>query len=856
MLRITLRDLRAHVGRYVLTFFAVAIGVAFVGGVNTLTDTIGRTIDDLFAEVNAGTDAVVRAPEQFEARPGPGVARQRPRIDETLAGAVEGVDGVGAAASWVEGFARPIDREGSPYGDPRFGAPTFGGSWIAVDDLNPFVLTEGSRAPEAPDEVVFDKGTADALDYGPGDTARVETPAGVREVTVAGVARFGTADSPAGASFTLFPLDLAQEVLAEPGKVDEIAVVGDGSTTQTELRDRLASALDQTSPDTDLEVLTGEEVTERDQSDAQEGFGFLRTFLLVFALISVAVGAFVIFTSFSFIVAQRQRQIALLRAVGASRRQVLSSIIVESLVVGIAASVLGYVAGVGLAWGLPTIIDADLAGLAIVPASVMAGLVVGVAVTAGSAFFPAWRASRVPPVAAMRDVAIDTSSRSRGRLVVGLAVLALGAIALGFGITDRELAGYSPIMVSGAGIFCVFAALVILGPVAARPAATVLGSPLPVLRGVVGRLAQQNAVRNPKRTSSTGAALMIGLGIVSLFLVINASVRSTIDDVVDNRFTGDFVVDSGTGVVGGGLDSRVAREINDLSEVEAATGLRIGRATIDDELQGIGGVDPTTAFELFDVGITAGDPGALDADGLAVFEGTAESEGWTVGDTVPVTFAETGEQELTIVALLETRLGVGGFLMGTEAFDANLPDTSDNQIWIRLSEGASRERASEALEAAVADYPSAEVQDLDEFKSATKAIFDPILILVNVLLALTILIAMIGIVNTLVLSVIERTREIGLTRAVGASRGQIRATIRWEALVIAVFGLVAALAVGVFFGWVIVTALAEQGLTAFRVPVLQLVAVTVITALLTLLAALFPALWAGRRKILAAIAVE
>jgi putative ABC transport system permease protein len=300
----------------------------------------------------------------------------------------------------------------------------------------------------------------------------------------------------------------------------------------------------------------------------------------------------------------------------------------------------------------------------------------------------------------------------------------------------------------------------------------------------------------------------------------------------------------------------VAREINGLSEVEAATGLRIGRATIDDELQGIGGVDPTTAFELFDVGITAGDPGALDADGLAVFEGTAESEGWTVGDTVPVTFAETGEQELTIVALLETRLGVGGFLMGTEAFDANLPDTSDNQIWIRLSEGASRERASEALEAAVADYPSAEVQDLDEFKSATKAIFDPILILVNVLLALTILIAMIGIVNTLVLSVIERTREIGLTRAVGASRGQIRATIRWEALVIAVFGLVAALAVGVFFGWVIVTALAEQGLTAFRVPVLQLVAVTVITALLTLLAALFPALWAGRRKILAAIAVE
>lgn len=856
MLRLTLRDLRAHVGRYVLTFLAVAIGVAFIGGVNTLTDTISRTIDDLFAEVNEGTDVVVRAPEQFEAGPGPGGMRQRPRIDEALVGTVEGVDGVRAAASWVEGFARPIDRAGEPYGDPRFGAPTFGGSWIAVEDLNPFVLTDGSRAPEAPGEIVFDKGTADALDYGPGDEVSVETSRGVREVTVVGVARFGTADSPAGASFTLFPPEVAQEIFAEPGRVDEIAVVGDGGTTQAELRDRVESALTQGPADSDLEVLTGEQVTEQDQSEAQDDFAFLRTFLLVFALISVAVGAFVIFTSFSFIVAQRQRQIALLRAVGASRRQVLTSMVVESLVVGIAASMVGYVAGVGLAWGLSTIIDADLAGLAVVPLSVVTGLGVGVAVTAASAFFPAWRGSRVPPVAAMRDVAIDTSAGSLGRLVLGLVVLALGVIALGLGITDGALAGYSPIVISGAGIFLVFLALVVLGPVAARPAATVLGGPLPVLRGVVGRLAQQNAVRNPKRTSSTGAALMIGLGIVSLFLVVNASVRSSIDDVVDNRFTGDFVVDSGTGAVGGGLDGRVAQEINRLPAIDAASGLRFGRAEIDGDEQGVGGIDPATAFDLFDIGITAGDPDGLDEDGLAVFEGRAESEGWEVGDTVPVTFADTGEQEFTVVALLEMPLGAGTFLMGTDAFDANLPDAGDNQIWVRLTEGASRDEAADALEAVVADFPSAEVQDLDEFKSATKAIFDPILILVNVLLALTILIAMIGIVNTLVLSVIERTREIGLTRAVGATRGQIRATIRWEALIIAMFGLVAALAVGVFFGWVIVTALAEQGLTAFRVPVAQLIVVTIVTALLTLLAAVLPAAWAGRRKILAAIAVE
>lgn len=855
MLRLTLRDLRAHIGRYALTFVAVAIGVAFIGGVNTLTDTIGRTVDDLFAEVNEGTDVVVRAREQFDAGPGPGQA-QRAGIDEGLVGIVEDVDGVQAAAAWVEGFARPIDREGDPYGDPTFGAPTFGGSWITVEELNPFVLTEGSRAPEPPDEVVFDKATADALDYRPGDTAQVETSRGVREVTVAGVARFGTADSPAGASFTLFPTEVAQELFAQPGQVDEISAVGVSGTTQDGLRDRIASALRETRPDAELEVLTGEEVTERDQSDAQEGFGFLRTFLLVFALIAVAVGASVIFTSFSFIVAQRQRQIALLRAVGASRRQVLSSIVVESLVVGIAASAVGYAAGTGLALGLSSFVDADLAGLTILPVSVVIGLAVGVAVTVASAFVPAWRGSRVPPVAAMRGVSIDTSAGSSGRLALGLAVLALGGVGLGLGVTGTELAGYSPIMISGAGIFLVFLALVILGPIAARPAATVLGSPLPVLRGVVGRLAQQNAVRNPKRTSSTGAALMIGLGIVSLFLVINASVRSSIDDVVDNRFTGDFVVDSGTGFQGGGFEGRVADEINDLPGVDAASGVRFGLAEIDGEVQGVGGVDPDTAFDLFDIGVVAGDPSELDEDGLAVFESAAESEGWSVGDTVPVAFAETGEQRFTIEALLETQDLTGAFLMGKEAFDANLPDAGDNQIWVRLAEGASTGEVGAALERIVADYPSAEVQDLEEFKSATKAIFDPILLLVNVLLALTILIAMIGIVNTLILSVIERTREIGLTRAVGATRGQIRATIRWEALIIAVFGLVAALAVGVFFGWAIVSALTEQGLSQFRVPVAQLVAVTIVTALLTLLAAVLPAMWASRRQILAAIALE
>src|SRR5918996_175277 len=540
MLKLSLRDLRAHVGRYVLTFLAVAIGVAFIGGVMTLTDTITRTFDDLFSDVNAGTDAWVRGEGQFEAGPQFGGTEQRPRIEESLTSRIREVEGVAAAEAYVQGYTRPIDKEGEPYGNPNFGAPTFGASWGTVDELNPFNLVDG-RAPEEPDEIVLDKRTADETGYQVGDRATFQTPEGAGEATVVGIARFGTADSPAGASFTIFERPTAERLLAEPGR-------GDG-----------------------LEVVTGEQLTEENQEDAAESFGFIRTFLLVFAMISVAVGTFVIYTSFSFIVSQRQRQVALLRAVGASRRQVLSSILFESLAVGVAASLVGYALGVGLASVLSRILIDDSSSLVVLPRSFVLALAVGTVVTMGSAYFPARRAAKVPPVAALLDVAIDTSHRSRPRLVIGGVVFALGVGALLAGVRETRFdigsLGVSPIQIAGMGIFGVFLALVILGPIAARPAALTLGRPLPTTRGVVGRLAQQNAARNPKRTASTASALMIGLGIVSLFLVVNASLRASLDRTIDDRFRGDLVVDGGTGVAGGGVPGTVADQIAGLPEV-------------------------------------------------------------------------------------------------------------------------------------------------------------------------------------------------------------------------------------------------------------------------------------------------
>ena len=847
MLRLSLRDLRAHLGRYVLTFLAVTIGVGFVAGVITLTDTISRTLDDLYAGLNAGTDVAVRGEAQFTLGPEFGGAVQRPRIAVDIVDDVADVDGVAAAEGYLQGYARPIGPDGAPFGNPSFGAPTIGTNWGVVDELNPFEIVEG-HAPENPDEVVFDKRTVDETGYRVGDIASFQTSSGVSTAELVGVARFGSSDSPAGASITLFDNDTAQMFLALPGQVDTVAIRVDDGASPEVVRDAVAQAL----AGQDVEVVTGAQLVDEAQDSAQATFSGVRTFLLVFALISVLVGTFVIYTSFSFIVAQRQRQVALLRAIGAGRGQVLTSVVLESLVVGLVASLVGYALGVLLARSLAGLFVPG-SSAAVLPTSFVVSVLVGTVVTVVSAFFPAARASRVPPVAAMRDIAIDTSDRSVGRVVLGVLLGGPGLAALAAGIAGRDVGELSPLKVAGIGMGLLFVAMIVGGPLAARPASIGLGTPLPRLRGIVGRLAQQNAARNPKRTASTASALMIGLGIVSLFLVVNASLRASLDATIDDRFSGDLVVDGGAGMVGGGVPGIVADEIAALPEVGAATGVRFGFAQVDGKAVPVGGLNPATAFDLFDVNVTAGDPAALDATGIGVFAGTAADKGWEVGDRVPVVFGDTGVQPFEIAVIYDSKDLTGAYVMSTEAFDVNLPDVGDTQVWIRAADGVSVDRARAAVEPLLGPFPSAELQDVAEFKAAIKEQYDIILVLVNALLALTILIAMIGIVNTLILSVVERTREIGLTRAVGASRAQVRSAIRWEALLISGFGLAAALVVGVLFGWVLVRLLADEGFSVFALPALQLVAFTLVTGVLTLAAAVFPAAWAGRRRILTAI---
>jgi putative ABC transport system permease protein len=850
MLKLTLRGLWSRKLRTALTFVVVMLGVSLMAGTLVLTDTIKQTFDDLFADVNRGTDVYVRGVTQFESSFG---ETQRPRLDDTIVEDIEAVDGVAVAEPSVQGYAQIIDKDGEPIGDPGFGPPTFGGNWSTVDELNPFTLVEGGRAPDADDDVVIDKRSADDAGFEVGDPVSVQTQTGLEEYELVGVARFGTADSPGGATFALMTLPAAQERVAEPGTVDSVSVVADEGVGQRELADRVQAELGD-----DAEVLTGAEITEENQDDIEQGLQFFTGFLTAFAVIALVVGAFVIYNSFTILVAQRNRETALLRAVGATRGQVLRGVLLEAVIIGGLASVAGFLLGLAVTGGLKALMDAfgfDLpAGETIVrTGAVLTAVLCGFIVTVTSAFVPAVRATRVSPLAAMRDVAVERTTRVRIRLVIAIGVAVLGALSLISGV-----AGDGGILAVGLGVLLVFTAAVLFGPVFARPTVQLIGAPLPAVKGMTGQLARQNAARNPKRTAATASALMIGVGIIAFFLAFNSSLRASIDDVVDDQFVGDFAVETGTFGFGG-LPPELSERLDELPEVEIATGIRGVQARIADGNTFATGVDPVPAFELFDLGPIEGTSADLaEPDTIAVFEGRADDKGWSVGDEIDVVFPQYSgpTPKLRIAMIYANKEIAGDYTIGFPTLDNYVPDPADFVVFARLAEGVDAEEARPALQAVTDDYPTGELLDIDEYKDSAAEQFTPILGLVTVLMLLTIIIAVLGIMNTLALSVLERTRELGLVRAVGGTRGQVRTMIRWESVVIAVLGSTIGLGLGLFFAWSIGKALEEDGLTTFQIPYVGVVIVVIASALFGMLAALYPAWRAGRLDILDAIATE
>jgi putative ABC transport system permease protein len=736
-------------------------------------------------------------------------------------------------------------------GNPGAGPPTFGVNWPESEELNTWTLVEG-RAPRGERDVVLDKGVADDAGYTIGDRATVLVQGAPLEVTVTGIARIGGADSPGGATFTMFTTEAAQRYVGEGGKFDSISIAGDEGASQRELVDRLETVL----PD-GVEAVTGATVTEENQDAMREGLSFFNTFMLVFALVALLVGGFIIFNTFFITVAQRTRENALLRAIGASRRQVLAAVLLEALGIGLVASALGLLAGIPLAAGLKALLaafgfDIPAGGIVLATSSAVIAFSAGVIVTVVAAVSPSRKAAKVPPVAAMRDVAVSsTGYGSKQRIFVGTGILGLGAAALLYGLFG-DPGNALPIV--GLGVLLVFFGVSVLGRTVALPLSRVIGLPLPRLRGIAGHLARENAMRNPKRTAATASALMIGVGLVSFITIFAASTKASFSNTVDEAFTGDFIATSGQNGVGGVAPEFTAR-VNELPEIEVAGGVRAGLVEIDGSPRQV--LAPSReVFGIFDVEPVAGSPDDLDAISIAVFDNVADDKDLSIGDRVPVDFTATGPQELTVAMIYGDNAAAGDWLLGTDAFTANFPDQMDVQVFVKKADGVSADDGLAAVEGVAADYPGVDVLDQTEYKEEQMGFVDQMLGLVYALLALAILIALLGIGNTLALSIVERTRELGVLRAVGMTRKQLRSTIRWESVIIAVQGALLGLVIGVFFGWALVTALEDEGLNTFTVPVLSLVVVVVLAALAGVVAAVMPARRAARLDVLRAIVSE
>jgi putative ABC transport system permease protein len=850
MFRVTVKGLLAHKSRLAITALAVMLGVAFMAGTLVLTDTIRKTFDDLFGDVYQGTDAVARGEAAFS-NPG-GAGDVRGRVDASLVDTVSAVDEVATAEGIVQGYARIIDKNGDAIGDPEAGAPTFGGNWNESPDLNPFVLVAG-QPPRADNEIVIDKKSADDAGFQVGETVTVLVHGPPQQLLLSGIAKFGDADSPGGASYVLFTTPAAQRLVAEPGKFDSVAAVADPGVSQRQLADRIDAVVP-----TGVEVVTGEEITAESQNDIEANLSFFSTFMLIFAVVALLVGSFIIFNTFSITVAQRTRENALLRAIGASKRQVLGSVVIEALIVAVVASLVGLVVGLAVAAGLKALLAGlgfDLPGgsLVITPRTVVISLIVGVVITVVAALSPARKAGKVPPVAAMREVAVgSTGYGSKLRIVVGCVVLGVGVLALLAGLFGG---GSGALPLVGVGALSVFFGVSILGRTVALPLSRAIGALLPRLRGITGTLARENAMRNPKRTAATASALMIGVGLIGFISIFAASTKASLNATIDKSFTGDFVIDSGAFGTGG-LDPGLAAGVNDVPEVEAAAGVRVGAAQINGRPEQVIGVDPATAFDVIDVQPIQGDAAALDQNSIALFKDVADADNLAIGDTVPVVFKDTGPQELTVAMIYGENQLAGDYLLGIDTYEANFTDQYDAFVFINKADGVSTAGALAAIQRVANDYPGSDVRDRTGFKKDLSRPVDRLLNLIYVLLLLAVVIALLGIGNTLALSILERTREVGLLRSVGMTRPQLRSTIRWEAVIIAIQGTLLGLVIGLFFGWALVRALSDEGIDHFQIPWLTLAIVLVLAGLAGVLAAILPARRAAKLDVLRAIVTE
>lgn len=847
MWRVTLRGMLAHKLRLVLTGLAIVLGVTFVSGTLVLTDTLHATFSSLFTKVYANVDLEVRGSAAFSNQTGAMAVREP--FSQSLLAKVRAVPGVSVADGGVGGYAQYVGKDGKAI--VTGGAPTIGTTFGSDQHLSSLTLVAGT-GPRNDTQVVMDQGTAQKYGFHVGNRVTVLLPGAPRVFTISGIVKFGTANNLAGATIAAFTLPTAQSLFDKVGQLDTIDVLVTPGARSATVERNIAKILPR-----GVEVVTGQTVADENTSLMNQILGFLSTALLVFAFIALFVGAFTIFNTFSIIVGQRTRELALLRIVGASRRQVFNSVLFEAFLMGLVASLLGLGLGVLTAMGLNALLRAfgvtlPQGALVFSLRTVLASLVVGVGVTMVSAISPARHAIRIPPVLALSSYASPTVSSRRRRLVIGAAVGGLGVAVLLVALARGVIAGV------GVGAVAIFVGVAMLSPLIARPMASLLGRPLAAMLGVAGSLGRENSMRSPRRTAQTASALMIGLALVATFSVFGASIAQSATGSITDAIAADYIV---TGSLAGapmsGISSALPGVAATIPGVSAVTRVDSGVFEFDHSVLSLAAIPPASLSRTVTLRMQSGDGrAALTAGQMLISSTTATSKNLAVGDVMKVRFAKTGATTVRVGGIYKPNAVLGSFVVSDGFFFAHYAaGTQPAVVLLGTTSGASPATTA-AITAALAPFANVKVETRAQFIATQQAQVNQILGLIYALLALAILIALIGIINTLLLSVFERTREIGLLRAVGMRRRQVRTMIRAEAVILAVFGGLIGVVLGTGLGVALSMSLKQEGITDIVVPYANLALFVLVAALLGLAASSWPARRAARLNVLEAISVE
>jgi putative ABC transport system permease protein len=853
MIKVALRGLAGRKLRATLTALAVILGVAMISGTYVLTDTIDKAFSNIFTSVYEDTDAVITGESVFGSEDD---FVTPPAFDEGLLNEVRGLPGVALATGSIDDSAQLTDKQGDIVGGG--GPPTLAFGVEPDDPFNPTELTAGSWA-DSDREVVIDAATAREEGYKVGDQVGVVARGPVQEFTISGTAQFPGQESLGGATFAIFTLSEAQRLFDKEGMLDSISIGAEDGVTPEQLVREIQPILPE-----NTQVRTGVQETEDAQQDIEEFTNIISYILLAFGFIALFVGAFVIFNTLSITVAQRVREFATLRTVGASRRQVLGSVVLEALVIGTLASLAGLFLGLGLAKGLTALFDSigfDLpkTGLVFAGRTVVVSLLAGILVTVVAGLFPAIRATRVPPIAAVREGATLPQSRWQrftpwiGGLTTaaGIALLVYGTFAGDLGVTERLTS-------LGVGVLVFFIGFAMVSRYLVKPLARALGWPGERIAGTPGRLARENSVRNPARTAATAAALMIGVALITFVALFASGLRGSIDNAVSEQVTAPYVVvsDDNFTPFNPSVDEALASV-----EGTDVVGVRGGRGKAFGDEENVTGVDPATIAGVYNFNWTDGSNAVLSQlgqNGALIEKGFADDHSLTAGSDFELLTPNGTTLDLEVKGIYDAPAFwqmLGAVSIPTQTFDATYDDPENLYTFVDTAGGESAE-TQQALEATIAsDFPGVKLDTRAGFSQAQQDSVNPLLYMFYVLLALSVVVSLFGIVNTLVLSVFERTRELGMLRAVGMTRRQVRRMIRYESVITALIGAVLGLVLGIALAALVTAALSDEGLV-FSVPVVSLIVFVIVAVIAGMLAAIFPARRAARLNVLEALQYE